>query len=66
MHEKPSIPAEFILRQRPDCRRRAKVAIHRLRRRFRELVKGEIARTVGDAAQVQEELLYLVEVLAAT
>ena len=44
----------------------AKVAIHRLRRRFRELVKGEIARTVGDAAQVQEELQYLVEVLSAT
>ena len=43
----------------------AKVAIHRLRRRFRELVKGEIARTVGDAAQVQEELQYLVEVLSA-
>ena len=44
----------------------AKVAIHRLRRRFRELVKGEIARTVGDTAQVQEELQYLVEVLSAT
>ena len=43
----------------------AKVAIHRLRRRFRELVKAEIARTVGDAAQVQEELQYLVEVLAS-
>ena len=43
----------------------AKVAIHRLRRRFRALVKAEIARTVGDAAQVQEELRYLVEVLSA-
>jgi RNA polymerase sigma-70 factor (ECF subfamily) len=43
----------------------AKVAIHRLRRRFRALVKAEIARTVGDAAQVQEELQYLVEVLSA-
>ncbi len=42
----------------------AKVAIHRLRKRFRELVKGEIAQTVGDAAQVQDELRYLVEVLA--
>jgi DNA-directed RNA polymerase specialized sigma24 family protein len=43
----------------------AKVAIHRLRRRFRALVKGEVARTVGDPAQVQEELRYLVEVLSA-
>jgi RNA polymerase sigma factor (sigma-70 family) len=41
-----------------------KVAIHRLRKRFRELVKSEIAQTVGDPAQVQEELRYLVEVLA--
>ena len=41
-----------------------KVAIHRLRRRFRELVKAEIAHTVGDEAQVQDELRYLVEVLS--
>jgi len=42
----------------------AKVAIHRLRKRFRELVKAEIAQTVGDAAQVQDELRYLLEVLS--
>jgi RNA polymerase sigma-70 factor (ECF subfamily) len=41
-----------------------KVAVHRLRKRFRELVKAEIARTVSDARQVAEELRYLVEVLA--
>jgi DNA-directed RNA polymerase specialized sigma24 family protein len=41
----------------------AKVAIHRLRRRFRELVKAEIAQTVTDPDQVQAELRYLVEVL---
>lgn len=41
-----------------------KVAIHRLRKRFRELVKAEIAQTVGDPAQVQEEMRYLVEVLS--
>ena len=44
----------------------AKVAIHRLRKRFRELVRAEIAQTVGDAAQIQEELRYLVEVLAVS
>jgi RNA polymerase sigma-70 factor (ECF subfamily) len=44
----------------------AKVAIHRLRKRFREVVKGEIARTVSDATHVQEELQYLVEVLSAS
>ncbi len=41
-----------------------KVAIHRLRKRFRELVKTEIAQTVGNPAQVQDELRYLVQVLA--
>lgn len=40
-----------------------KVAIHRLRQRFRDLVKAEIAQTVADPAQVVEELRYLVEVL---
>lgn len=42
----------------------AKVAIHRLRRRFRELVKAEIANTVDEPGQVQEELRYLLEVLS--
>jgi len=41
-----------------------KVAVHRLRKRFRELVKSDIAQTVGDATLVQEELRYLVEVLS--
>ena len=40
-----------------------RVAVHRLRRRFRELIKQEIAQTVDDPAQVQEELRYLLEVL---
>lgn len=42
----------------------AKVAIHRLRKRFRELVKAEIAQTVDDPAQVRDELRYLLEVLS--
>jgi RNA polymerase sigma-70 factor (ECF subfamily) len=41
-----------------------KVAIHRLRMRFRELVKAEIAQTVGGGADVQAELNYLLEVLS--
>jgi RNA polymerase sigma factor (sigma-70 family) len=40
-----------------------KVAIHRLRRRFREVIKNEIGQTVGDRAQVDEELRYLLEAL---
>ncbi len=33
-----------------------KVAIHRLRKRFREAVKTEIAQTVSEAGSVSEEL----------
>jgi RNA polymerase sigma factor (sigma-70 family) len=40
------------------------VAIHRLRRRFREVVKGEIARTLNDPAQVGDELACLVAALS--
>jgi len=39
------------------------VAVHRLRRRFREFVKPEIAQTLDDPAQLQEELRYLLEAL---
>ena len=44
----------------------AKVAIHRLRKRFRELIKSEIAQTVDNATPVQDELRYLLEVLSQT
>jgi RNA polymerase sigma-70 factor (ECF subfamily) len=42
------------------------VAIHRLRRRFREVVKGEIARTLHDQAQVADELACLVAALGSS
>ena len=41
-----------------------KVAIHRLRKRFRERIKIEIANTIGPHDTVEEELRYLVEVLS--
>ena len=41
-----------------------KVAIHRLRRRFREIIKREIGQTLNDPAQVNEELRHLLEALA--
>ena len=42
-----------------------KVAIHRLRKRFRELIRAEIAQTVADGTDIDAELRYLVEVLTA-
>ncbi|HYF34900.1 MAG TPA: sigma-70 family RNA polymerase sigma factor, partial [Prosthecobacter sp.] len=41
----------------------AKVAIHRLRKRFRDTVKAEIAQTVADPAQVREEMDCLIAAL---
>ena len=40
-----------------------KVAIHRLRRRFRDVIKNEIGQTVSDPAQVEAELHCLLEAL---
>src|ERR1700675_26750 len=41
-----------------------KVAIHRLRKRYRELFRQEIADTVADPAEVESELRYLAAALA--
>lgn len=40
-----------------------KVAIHRLRRRFAQSLREEIARTVASPAQVDEEIRYLLAVI---
>jgi RNA polymerase sigma-70 factor (ECF subfamily) len=40
-----------------------KVAIHRLRRRFREVLRDEIAQTVVHPHEIQDEIRYLVSVL---
>ena len=42
----------------------ARVAVHRLRKRYRELFREEIAHTVGEPDEVDAELRYLIEVLA--
>ncbi|HKS36081.1 MAG TPA: sigma-70 family RNA polymerase sigma factor [Verrucomicrobiae bacterium] len=41
-----------------------RVAIHRLRRRFRELVRAEIAQTVNEPGDVAEEMRHLIEALS--
>jgi RNA polymerase sigma-70 factor (ECF subfamily) len=41
-----------------------KVAIHRLRKSFRDAVQAEIAQTVTGPDEIAEELRYLVEVLS--
>ena len=42
------------------------VAVHRLRQRFRQLVRAEVAHTVQLPAEVDDEMHYLLQVLTAT
>jgi RNA polymerase sigma-70 factor (ECF subfamily) len=41
-----------------------KVAVHRLRRRYGELLRAQVAQTVADPGEVEDELRYLVQVLS--
>jgi RNA polymerase sigma factor (sigma-70 family) len=62
--EVPSLSQADAARELGWSEGAVKVAVHRLRKRFRELVKAEVSQTVGDPAQVAAELRYMVEVLA--
>jgi RNA polymerase sigma-70 factor (ECF subfamily) len=42
-----------------------KVTVHRLRRRYREVLREEIARTVADPAEINDEIQYLIRVISA-
>jgi len=44
--------------------RAVKVAVHRLRARYRQLVREEVARTVSSPEQVDEEIQELFAALA--
>ena len=41
-----------------------RVAVHRLRRRYRKLLRDEIAQTVTDEDQIDEEMGHLFSALA--
>ena len=42
-----------------------KVAVHRLRKRYRELLRAEIAQTVSTASEIEAEIRYLFAALSA-
>ena len=42
----------------------ARVAVHRLRKRYREILRNEIAQTVSGPSEVDDEVLYLINILA--
>ena len=41
-----------------------RVTVHRLRRRFKEILREQISHTVSDPAEVQEEIRYLMAIVA--
>ena len=56
-------PYSALAREMNTSEGALKVAIHRIRKRYRELVRQEIADTVADPAEVESELRYLAAVL---
>jgi RNA polymerase sigma factor (sigma-70 family) len=56
-------PYAALAREMKTSEGALKVAIHRLRKRYRELFRQEIADTVADPAEVETELRYLAGVL---
>lgn len=62
--ERPDVTQAEAARELGLSEGAVRVAIYRLRKRFRELVKLEIGHTVDPPGTVEEELRHLVEVLA--
>ena len=59
-----SLPFADLGRQLGMTEGAARVAVHRLRKRYRQVLRETIAQTVAGAEQVEEELQYLLKVLA--
>jgi RNA polymerase sigma-70 factor (ECF subfamily) len=64
MGEAPSMSQAAAARQLGLSEGAVKVVIHRLRKRFRDAVRAEIAQTLRDPSLVDEELRHLIEALA--
>jgi RNA polymerase sigma-70 factor (ECF subfamily) len=61
--DQAEMPYAALAREMGTSEGALKVAIHRLRRRYRDLFRQEIAETVSDAAEVESELRYLAAAL---
>jgi RNA polymerase sigma-70 factor (ECF subfamily) len=64
MGEAPSLSQAGAARQLGLSEGAVKVGIHRLRKRFRDAVRVEIAQTLRDPSLVDEELRHLIEALS--
>ena len=64
MGETPSLSQAEAARELGLSEGALKVAVHRLRKRFREAIRAEIAQTLIEGGDVEEELRYLIEAVA--
>jgi RNA polymerase sigma factor (sigma-70 family) len=62
--ERGSIPYETVATQLGLSETAARQAVHRLRKRFREVFRDEIAQTVAAPEEVEEEIRHLLSALA--
>jgi hypothetical protein len=58
-------PYAAIAAARGSTEGAVKVAVHRLRARYREILRAEIRETVAEDADVDDEIRHLMEVVAA-
>jgi RNA polymerase sigma factor (sigma-70 family) len=63
--EKSAPPYAQVAAQIGITENALKMAVHRLRRRYRELLRAEVARTVLSPAEVDEELRYLISIFSS-
>jgi RNA polymerase sigma-70 factor (ECF subfamily) len=61
---KSEAPYATLAREMNTSEGALKVAIHRLRKRYRELFRQEIADTVADPGEVESELRFLAAALS--
>jgi hypothetical protein len=58
------IPYEEIAKALQLSDGAARVALHRLRKRFREIFRAVIAETVSEVGEIEGEIRYVLEVLS--
>jgi RNA polymerase sigma-70 factor (ECF subfamily) len=61
--DRSEAPYAALAREMGTSEGALKVAVHRLRKRYRELFRQEIAETVANTAEVEAELRYLAAAL---
>jgi RNA polymerase sigma-70 factor (ECF subfamily) len=64
--ESDRVPYSVVGRSLDMSEDAVKVAVHRLRKRFRELLTAEVAQTVSDPKDVRDEIRYLIESVRGT